>query len=414
LKKLSAIIALLTISFNLLQAQIYNPGYVITNTGDTLRGVLESRENTFNPVSVNFKSTSEDKAPIKYDISQIKQVTYSNGESFERHWVSITMDYIDLQRATDRKVEITFDTVFLRVIQKGKVLAFYSYEDKIKKRYYILQSEGTRPLELGYKVEKDGPKYLYRYQFRETLLMIAESSHRDISRLINKTEYRKEPLLKVISEINDLTPEINLPLNREARGLRFGAGIRLAGIKYQGENKLSENVSATTQPGFWIMAAYDLPKKPSVAKLIFRGELFFSTAKVESKTFDNTFISTKVSVDHDFSQRNFGVGAAVLYNLVNKSGIKIYTGLGFRGNYSSYNYTFIVYRTSDSGVSVTEDDSGEPRKLWTSIPIRAGLIKRKFEFSVLYTPGRKMNNYDAFYAYKMSFLEAGIVYHLNR
>jgi hypothetical protein len=400
------------------KAQIYDPGYVITNAGDTLKGILESRENVLNPDFVNFKSSPGDPAPKRYDISEIRQFTYGNGESFERHWVSMTMDPIELSKATDRRIEVRFDTVFLKNIQKGSAVAFYSYEDQIKKRYYILQPGNSRPLELGYRVERDGPNFTYRFHFRETLQLLAESTGKDtpvLRKIIKKTDYYEASLLRVIAELNGLNPVRSYVEKKEGQGFRVGGGIRIGGMKFQDENELSKNSTASVSPGIWLMAGYDLPKNPRVGKVVFRAEMFFSTIAAESHTFDDRFISASITVDHRFTQLNSGLGLNTMINFVNKPEVKVFGGLGIRANYATYSYKFTVTRTGDNSVSVMEDDSGEPRNLWSSIPVRAGVvIKRRFEATLVYSPSRKMNSSSSYYMFKLDFLEAGFIYHLGR
>lgn len=417
-KIFTVLIVLVSVS-GILRAQMYDRGFMISNAGDTIRGMIESRENILNPTWVNFKSTSDDKKPRRYGLTEIRQFTFDNGESFERHWISMTMDPILLGEANDKKVEVRFDTVFLRVIQRGNAMVFYSFEDKVKKRYYILQPGNSRPLELGYRVERSGPNYTYRYPFRETLQMIAESHGKDspsIRKLIAKADYYETSLLQIISEINGMNPVRSYVEMSEGKGFRFGSGIRIGGMRFQGENELSKNASSTVSPGYWFMVAYDLPQNPRVGKIVIRTEAFFSANDAESHSFDNRFISAKMVVEHYFTQRNSGLGIGAMVNFVNKPQLKVFGGLGCRVNYSSYSYKLTITRTGDSSTSVMVDDnSGEPRNLWSSFPIRIGaVINRKFEATVLYTPARNMHSSSPYYTFKMDFLEAGLVYHLSR
>jgi hypothetical protein len=399
-----------------LQAQIYVPGHVVTNAGDTLSGFLEIKEKTNNPSTVTFKKSEDSPDLTTYTIRDLQGFSYRDRDSFERNYISMTMDEVDLRLADDRRIEIKFDSVFLKLVQRGSRVTFYSYEDNVKRRFYIRQPGHDKPLELGFRVVKDGPNYTYKRPYRETLMLIAESGGtlaEPLASKITRTEYSESSLLSVISEINGITIEKKKPVDVRGKGLRIGAGAYLPSIAFSDENQYAKNATASVVPGIWLMAAYDFPKNGGVGKLIFRGELVVSNAKFEINSYDDRFITNDVRIEHSFTKTNVGLGGSLLYNVVNKAELKIFASLGLRVNYALYDYTFDVYR--DRGTTVMSSDAGKPRTLWTSVPLKAGVvIKRRVEVGLVYIPKRAINGPDSYYKYSTAIIEAGAVYHLNK
>jgi hypothetical protein len=400
-----------------LHAQVYLPGYVVNNAGDTISGFLEIKEKTNNPSTVTFKKFEQSNDLITYKVKDLRGFSYRDRSSYERSYVSMTMDEVDLRLADDRRVEIKFDSVFLKLIQRGNRVTMYSYEDDVKKRFYIRQPRHDKPLELGFRVVKDGPNYTYKRSYRETLVSIAESGGmvtKPFVAKINRTDYNESSLLAIISEINGIVVEKKKAGEIQGKGLRVGAGAYLPSIIFSNENQYAENATGSVVPGVWLMAAYDFPKNGGVGKLIFRGELVVSSAKFEIKSYDDRFISNDVRIEHTFTKTNIGLGGSVIYNIVNKEDLKVFASLGLRANYALYDYTFDVYRTGDSGTSVMSSDAGKPRTFWSSIPFKAGvLVKRRIEVGVVYIPKRAINGPDSYYKYSTAVIEAGVVYHLN-
>ena len=399
-------------------AQIYVPGHLVTNSGDTLSGFLELKEKTNNPSIVNFKRVEESGDFTTYSVKDLRGFAYRGRASYERNYVSLTMDEVALRLANDHKVEIKFDSVFLKLVQRGSKVTFYSYEDDVKKRFYIRQSGHDKPLELGFRVVKDGPNYSYKRPYRETLMTIAESGGviaKPFSIKINRTEYTESSLLAVISEINGILIEKKKPTDVRGKGLRLGAGAYLPSIIFSDENQYAKNATGSVVPGVWLMAAYDFPKNGGVGKLIFRGELVVSSAKFEINSYDDRFISNDVRIEHAFTKTNIGLGGSVLYNILNKEELKFFASLGLRANYALYDYNFDVYRTGDSGTTVMSSDAGKPRTLWTSVPFKVGcIIKRRVEVGLVYIPKRAISGPDSYYKYSTAIIEAGVVYHLNK
>ncbi len=126
----------------------YKPGYAVTLKGDTLRGYIDNKDWDINPASINFKTSSTDNHTQKFTVSSISFFTVEN-MSFEKYAGPVSTDITDINRiANGRDTSYRIDTVFLRILQKGKNVALYSYSDDIKTRFYIGEKPDYAPVEL--------------------------------------------------------------------------------------------------------------------------------------------------------------------------------------------------------------------------------------------------------------------------
>ncbi|MET3112486.1 hypothetical protein AAKU52_000197 [Pedobacter sp. CG_S7] len=126
----------------------FQPGYIVTPKGDTVIGFIDYKERSVNPVKVVFK-------PHKYSLTQqytINDCTafgINHLETYQRFVVAISMskeNNNNLSHGLDNSERR--DTVFLKVLQSGKNVVLYAYQDPLKKRFYISDQHHKTPEEL--------------------------------------------------------------------------------------------------------------------------------------------------------------------------------------------------------------------------------------------------------------------------
>jgi hypothetical protein len=118
----------------------FKPGYVVTNSGDTLRGQVDYRQWDRNPREIHFKQNNE--AWKAYSIDNAKALAVSDVEYYERYAITATNADTRLSQLSALDTSVRADTVFLKVLCKGKTANFFEFTDKIKTRYYINVSSG--------------------------------------------------------------------------------------------------------------------------------------------------------------------------------------------------------------------------------------------------------------------------------
>jgi len=154
-----------------------------------------------------------------------------------------------------------------------------------------------------------------------------------------------------------------------------------------------------------------MAKNPYVGKLVFRGDLTFSAAEFTTTTYDYRY-SSELDIKHSFKQRTVSLGVYSLYNIHNEQKLKFYISVGVRSNFSFYDNFYELRRTSAGSVDVIPNKDAEPRKIWLSLPAKAGIvIRQKIEVGIMYSPNMVLSHGDFLYKYSLNSIQVGAVYH---
>jgi len=141
----------------------YKSGYVVNTKGDTLRGFIDYRGWDLSPHYIRFK-TSKDGADQKLTPDDINFFSIDKTTSYRKFTGKISMDNTSEDHMIQfRDTSYKFATVFLKVLQKGKSLALYSYTDAIKTRLYYGEQPEYEPIELVYRLYYDTDAVTYTH-----------------------------------------------------------------------------------------------------------------------------------------------------------------------------------------------------------------------------------------------------------
>jgi hypothetical protein len=203
------------------------PGYVVLDSGDTLRGHLKLLEGYASaPVSIGLSATEG--TPGKgYSVRECK--AFAVGEDvYERATVTMNMSYLDeMDMNVLYQDSMLTQTLFLRRIYKGKNLSLLKYHNgeetgffrakNVKTHFFVQDPEKTQELIMAYNnrpiksVAYDPSDFdrssramrqirpIYRDQLRIYFDWIREKK---LVRRIDASEYREDHLLKIITEID--------------------------------------------------------------------------------------------------------------------------------------------------------------------------------------------------------------------
>jgi hypothetical protein len=211
--------------FCLAQAN-YQPGVIVNLKGDTLHGFIDFREWDKEPTEIKFKSDTSAQ-PVEYTARQIQYFNVSVGylAEYQRYGGRITMDETDINKLMiGRDTSYLIDTVFFKIIQRGKNLTLFSFSDNVKTRYYISEKPGDVPQELVYRIyyysqDESGysrTKYenVYQYQLYSAAVKANVATERfklDISR----ASYEENSILPIVSKINGIDDNDSSRSNRK-------------------------------------------------------------------------------------------------------------------------------------------------------------------------------------------------------
>jgi hypothetical protein len=391
----------------------YKPGYVVSLKGDTLQGYIDYKEWERNPESIDFKSTLSGAPAESFTAKNARGFAVNGLEYFKRFVVRISRDQVELSNVKQgADTSSITDAVFLRVLTLGKNISLFSYTDKIKTRYYILDGTAGQPQELVYRIyysAENSTLLQTENRFRIQLEYLAQKYHINNSGLetqISSSAYLEGDILKIAQGINGETAKQFTPKSRLGTRWYGGIGITNNNLSFIGVIQYANNSSTFPK----IAAGFDLFLNKNTQKLFFRAELSLS-GNAHSFSFgpDATGYSSSLS---KVVQHNVTISPQVVYNLYNSDQFKFFFGAGISFNLSFYNkYHF----TDDvSGVTIVTNQFPILPAKRLSFPLKTGMIlNNRIEVYVGYTLITSLiDNYQAFTG-KVYEYQAGINYLLS-
>jgi len=195
----------------------YVPGVAVNLSGDTLRGEINYKDWDNNPKTIQFKN-AEGKI-LKLGTGDIKYfaVTTDHLSEYQRYMGPVTMDQTDINHLyTGRDTTVRPDTVFLRVLQKGKNVTLLTLSDNFKTRFFIEETPSTNAVELIYRIYLSGEvsngsnRAVYENGYQRQLYTLTQKFNVATDKLANyieKSEYREGDLLEITGKINNVSAD---------------------------------------------------------------------------------------------------------------------------------------------------------------------------------------------------------------
>lgn len=406
-------------------AQSWYSGGFIDNEGDSTKGFIELTESNFNPETFAFKKSKEGADVQKYTIRDVRSFWYDFGDRYIRFDVSMSMHFIDPDHLETTLPPNVSKTVFLKKVATGDNVTLYSYQDEIKKRFYMQTRRMSLPQELPFLIVKNDVKMTHRielwaiskYEYRDVLAGLAQQTGTLTEKLrgkIKRALYRPGDIIPIINTINGLKSDEGLARTKGGRDITIGLGAMKGQYKFMDNSELSKNGSGSSDMGFWASIGYDMVTNPRVGKFVIRTRLQFSMIEFNADTYDKRFVPNVITMEHQFTQMSAAAQLGGLLNLHNAHNFKFFIGAGVRLNYWKYDYDFVITTVSPSTTTVNNSKRGEPKKMGVGIPFSAGLLlSKRIEIGATYVPTIRLNAQDARYKYGVSMIEAGITYHLQ-
>lgn len=389
----SFVIAIFTLLYFITaQAQPnYQKATVTTRNGEKQQGWINFKEWNQNPRSISFKSDKNKNEPTKYTVSDINSFEVVGLEQYERYPVKVSTDNVNPVSGLSLGPVNTSvdDTVFLKVIRKGKTVNLYSYTDNLKTRYYIKGKEDSTPVELVYKRymhPNHSNKEVSDEQYKNQLISASKQSQNiDMAELLGvlrTTRYMQTDLGKVADMINHRQHQ------SDASGpspFRFyvGAALYSSQASYSGDHALA--TGATNKTSFYpkVAVGVDILNKPAIGRLVYRFDVSFTGGKYEMTKVEEGDGKTT----HSFDMFMLSFTPQVIYNIYNTEGFKLNAGAGVSANlsfYSNNKKTFENYKNPNYGRS----EEVELKGFWVSIPLRIGAVfNKKYEVYGQYNYG---------------------------
>lgn len=194
----------------------YKPGYIVTLKGDTIPGYIDYRGWDMNPDYVKFKK-AQASAVEKLTVNEINSFSVNKITSYKKYTGPLSMDNANENNVQEnRDTSFKIASVFLKVLQKGRNIALYSYSDNLKTRLFIGDQPDYQPVELVYRLyyDMDAVKifehgrtvnentYMWQlYNLATKYNAVSTALQRDIE----DSTYREYYVLQVVKKINRAT-----------------------------------------------------------------------------------------------------------------------------------------------------------------------------------------------------------------
>ncbi|MGN6638501.1 MAG: hypothetical protein ACTHJ8_06285 [Mucilaginibacter sp.] len=334
----------------------YKPGYVVTLKGDTIKGFIDYREWNMNPDEIDFKSSLTDNNSVKYGPNDIGYFDIVGLESFIKYSGPISTDAINDVSTDVRDTSFRVATVFLKVLEKGRTVALYSYTDELKQRFFAGEQPAFAPQELVYKVMRNRTENTYRKQLSAIAARNNELNDNLIT-YISKADYSGDDLLQIVSKINHMTKAEYNKKHYSGSSINLFAGVA-ANIYTTSPSVASAYYAAGGRSNTSILPApffgMNLFANPATKKLQIRLE--FSVAPGSYKYLFTDKVSPYLPTEVSYNELALTASPQIIYNFYNTDNFKVFAGVGIE--FSKFSFTNSYFGTqshddSESGLAST-------------------------------------------------------------
>jgi len=331
----------------------YQPGYIITFSGDTVNGFIDYRNWGINPTEITFMNASGETR--YFSPLNIKAFSVSN-ENYISGIVKVDADfYNDQNLSYSGTYTYRTDTAFLRTLVQGDK-SLYQYKDiNGKEHFFIGTSNG--PEVLRYKLflkDIDGKKTIVSDKKYIGQLYLYLRDCAEINEKLRDTRYKEADLTALFSAYYKLTHKNIRFKNREEKtpvSFGFITGVSISRLKFKGDG--DENLTETEFPSstnipVGIFLNFGLPR--SLAKWSVANELLYTSYKTSKTYMENQYKT---------SYATLGYGYLKLDNMLRYSyysgRLSLFLNAGFTNglvvNETNYKKTIKSYSSGEENVT---------------------------------------------------------------
>jgi len=398
----------------------YKSGFIVNLKGDTLHGYIDYKEWGRNPQIISFKPTSGGK-PRQLGLSDVNYFEIGGYVSYHAYRVAVSLNQIDISSpssAADTVSEI--DTVFLKILQKGRNITLYVYKDKLKERFYIKDNMMVAPKELFYGIYQDinSTNVIDRNTYRDQLsqMVIKYNPRSDkLMRQVQQLYYREDDLISVAAQINGDTKEQASLKSANSSSIRFFAGASFISSTLKAGQYYGSPTSTSGAPK--IAIGVDAIVNPAVGHLIFRLELAYSGKNNYSfyempDPLDN--IAQPETNSIKVQQGIFFITPQVIYNIYNADRFKVFVNAGFSINLLSYPKNQVTTYQYGHTIATDRFEALESESGYSSLQFKAGVVlSKRFEIYAAWFPDANLGNTYT-YSQILTSYQVGLNYFLGK
>lgn len=385
MKRIKLLTGLLLLQLTTFCQQDMLPGYVVTTSGDTLKGLVGYAPGPEIPRVINFSGVDHQLKPIP--ATDIRSFGIDGKGHFEKFVVSVStrpLDTLALRNFTNAGSRT--DTFFLKRLATGEISLYALYD--FKDHFFI--RNGSGPIsELGYGYEADeyNTQFFENSAYRKQLLQSiagtkAESPLRD---RIAKLAYKEDDLTGFIKLADSINSGI-VDARKYEKPIKVShfAGLGLAYNHMSASGAGDASISSVDyigklRPG--VQVGFDFSSTRKLQDMIIRLELGYykylqmgdgeveasPTERPRKTRYQVLLISMKPSLN-------------VLYKVYNQPGFGVYLGAGYVLNFNVKSRNRMRHDYLDDGSADLWEPYRSFKGIWGQGVARAGVfIGKKFE-----------------------------------
>lgn len=312
LKRAVSIALALTFSQIVFAQKNYQPGYIISLKGDTIKGQVDFRDWEYNPNRIRFMSNSVD----------VKEYSAKEIRAFGIHNESYESAPIIKEVGIDEQTEFQKDTTFLQVLIGGKKSLYY-HKDRgpERERFYIKQNGGYELLlyKTFIKEESNGFRSKYENKKYQGQLSFYLNDCPTLQARKVKLAYTRTSLVSLFNFYYQCT---NAPIAFQKKvekipvALNIIAGLSSTQVNFSGIAPFNYLINSSYKPSMDLAAGLSinvvLPFNQK--KFSLYNEILYTSFKI-SATSDNVVSANQHTID---------------YTEIGNSELKMYTLLKYK------------------------------------------------------------------------------------
>lgn len=301
------------------QAIEFMPGYFIDNQGKRIDCFIRNADKLISPLQVEYRLSENSETKIAA-IEEVQYLEIANTDHvFERHTVNIDKSSESLKElGSTRDPEFLRETLFLRVLLKGKA-SLYSYKERHAAEKFFIKTEGSPVEQLVYKKYYiDNSTVSENNAFKQQLWVALPCPDFTLD-TFEKISYKEAVLRKVFIKYNECASSayVNYALQKEKGKLSFSlrTGVSIATLEFNNQgtyNTITSTSSMGLAPLLGLDMAYTFPTNRKKWALFSQPTVQHYQDDVDVKAFGRdvvfgvkyTYITLPIGVRHSFYLNN--------------------------------------------------------------------------------------------------------------
>lgn len=362
-----------------------SPGYLVSLTGDTLRGKIDYRNWTKNPREITF--VSENGNSNVYTAQNIQAISITGRDFYKSAIVTRSTRPVQVSELSYNTGDLLVsDTLFLRQLVSGP-WNLYEYID-FKDHYYMQVNDGPIS-ELRYELSlgENGNNFTERNIFRNQLNveLAGTRAENKLAPGLEYLKYSEQDLTRFFESVNlaNSGTKNSIATDKKMK-LSFYGGIAVMydGFKASGNTSVyltHINFISSVRPG--IQAGVDIISARKMQKLVIRAELQYYSYQVSGKgQMQKPGTYEQLQLDYLLRMNSVKPSINIFYKVVKKPGLDVFLGAGLGENFSSYAKDQMTVTDTAWNSTKIYGGYGDYYKHWTQITASAGItVLNKFE-----------------------------------